>query len=257
MSEYKVGEVARVAGVSVRTLHHYDEIGLLVPSGRTDAGYRVYSAADLRRLQQILLYRELDFSLEQIAEILSDPQAAVDEHLRRQHRFLRERLARTELLLRAIENEMEAHKVGISLTPEEQLEVFGSDRFAEYAEEAEKRWGQTAAWNESQRRAAAYTKDEWVVIKREADENVARFKEALNAGQPATGTVAMDLAEAHRQHVSRWFYECGYEAHRGLAELYVSDARYGNTYDEISPGLSHYVHDAIVANAERGRRFGP
>jgi MerR family transcriptional regulator, thiopeptide resistance regulator len=237
--------------VSVRTLHHYDDIGLLVPSGRTEAGYRLYSAEDLRRLRQILFYRELDFGLEHVAEILADTSAGADDHLRRQHRLLRERLARTELLLKTIENEMEARAMGNSLTPEEQLEVFGTDKLSEYSKEAQTRWGETDAWKESQRRAAAYTKDDWVAIKREADENIAAFGDALTAGKPATSATSMDLAEAHRHQVSRWFYECDYKAHRGLAELYISDPRYGRTYDEITPGLARYIHDAILANAER------
>ena len=141
--------------------------------------------------------------------------------------------------------------MGNSLTPEEQLEVFGTDKLSEYSKEAQTRWGETDAWKESQRRAAAYTKDDWVAIKREADENIAAFTEALKAGQPTTSTMAMDLAEEHRQHMSRWFYECSYEQHRGLAELYASDPRYGKTYDEIAPGLSQYIREAILANAER------
>src|SRR6516225_3246039 len=114
MSEYKVGEVARVAGVSVRTLHHYDEIGLLVPSGRSPAGYRLYSADDLRRLQQILLYRELEFSLDEIAEMLRDEGVDTDDHLRRQHQLMRARRDRVIALLGAIEREMEARKMGMA-----------------------------------------------------------------------------------------------------------------------------------------------
>ena len=128
MSEYRVGEVARMSGVSVRTLHHYDDVGLLVPSGRTESGYRLYSAADLERLQQILYYRELDFGLDGIAEMLDAAGAPAEAHLRRQHRLLRVRLARTQELISAIESEMEARRMGMSLTPEEQLEVFGTDR---------------------------------------------------------------------------------------------------------------------------------
>ena len=94
MTEYLVGDVARLSHVSVRALHHYDAIGLLTPSARSPAGYRLYSGADLRRLQQILFYRELGFALEEIAEILADPAAGTDDHLRRQHRLLRERRAR-------------------------------------------------------------------------------------------------------------------------------------------------------------------
>jgi len=248
-----VGEVARLSHVSVRTLHHYDAIGLLAPSARSPAGYRLYSGTDLRRLHQILFYRELGFALEEIADILADPAAGTDDHLRRQHRLLRERRARDAALLGAIEREMEARKMGIALTPEEQFEIFGTDKFAQYAEEAEQRWGDTEAWKHSQRRSAAYTKEDWITIKAQADANIAGFAEAMRAGEPATGTVAMDLAEEHRQHISRWFYDCGHDQHRGLAEMYISDPRYTAPYDEIEPGFSQYVHDAILANADRAQ----
>jgi DNA-binding transcriptional MerR regulator len=254
VTEYLVGDVARLSHVSVRALHHYDAIGLLTPSARSPAGYRLYSGADLRRLQQILFYRELGFALEEIAEILADPAAGTDDHLRRQHRLLRERRARDAALLGAIEREMEARKMGMSLTPEEQFEIFGTDKLAEYAEEAEQRWGGTDAWKQSQRRTAAYTKEDWIAIKAEADASIAGFAEAIRAGEPANGTVAMDLAEAHRQHISRWFYDCGYDMHRGLAELYVSDPRYIAEYDKIEPGFSGYVRDAMLANADRHQR---
>ena len=251
VSEYTVGALGRLSGVTVRTLHHYDSIGLLSPSARSAAGYRLYSQADLLRLRQVLFYRELGFGLDEIAEMLADPADGTDDHLRRQHRLLRERRARDAALLGAIEREMEARKMGISLTPEEQFEIFGTDKLAEYAEEAEQRWGDTEAWKQSQRRTAAYTKEDWIAIKAEADASIAGFAEAIRAGEPANGTVAMDLAEAHRQHISRWFYDCGYDMHRGLAELYVSDPRYIAEYDKIERGFSGYVHDAMLANADR------
>jgi len=249
---YTVGEVARLAHVSVRTLHHYDGIGLLTPSARSAGGYRLYSESDLLRLRQVLFYRELEFGLDEIAEILADPSAGTDDHLRRQHRLLCNRHARDQALLAAIEREMEARKMGISLTPEEQFEIFGTDRLEEYTEEARQRWGDTDAWQQSQRRTAAYTKDDWIAIKAEADASINGFTSALRAGEPATGTVAMDLAEAHRQHISRWFYDCDYQMHRGLADIYTSDDRYIAAYDEIEPGLALYVRDAMYANADRG-----
>jgi len=253
IKEYTVGEVAGLSRVSVRTLHHYDDIGLLTPSGRSAAGYRLYSGADIRRLQQVLLYRELDFGLDEIAKILADPDAGTDDHLRRQHRMLRQRQARDQALLGAIEKEMEARQMGISLTPEEQFEIFGTDKLEEYTEEAKQRWGDSDAWKQSQRRTAAYTKDDWITIRSEADANIREFAEALRAGEPASGTVAMDLAEAHRQHLSRWFFDCGFDMHRGLAEMYTADPRYVATYDEIAPGFSNYVHDAMIANADRAQ----
>ena len=251
MNEYTVGEVARLSHVSVRTLHHYDEIGLLVPSGRSPAGYRLYSADDLRRLQQILLYRELEFGLDDIAEMLADADADTDDHLRQQHLLMRARRDRVIALLGAIEREMEARKMGMALTPEEQFEIFGTQNMDEVTAEAEQRWGDTDAWRESRRRTAAYTKRDWITIKAEADANIAGFAEAIRAGEPPTGSTAMELAEEHRQHLTRWFYDCGYGMHRGLAELYVSDPRYMASYDEIEPGFSQYVHDAIMANADR------
>lgn len=248
---YTVGEVAELSGVSVRTLHHYHEIGLLVPTVRSSAGYRLYSPDDLRRLRQVLLYRELDFRLEEIADMLASPDAGTDDHLRRQHALLRARQDRTAALIGAIESEMEARKMGISLTPEEQLEIFGTDKLEEHAAEAEQRWGSTEAWKQSRRRTAAYTKEDWIAIKAEADANIEGFAAAIRAGEPANGPVAMDLAEAHRSHLSRWFYDCGYDMHCGLADLYISDPRYMASYDEIEPGFSQYVHDAIMANADR------
>jgi DNA-binding transcriptional MerR regulator len=247
--DYSVGEVAALAHVSVRTLHHYDEIGLLQPSRRTSAGHRRYTDADLQRLRAILFYRELDFGLDEIAAMLDDPGAGTDSHLRTQHRMLRERIDRQQDLLAALEKEMEKREMGISLTPEEQFEIFGTDQFEEYQQEAGERWGDTDAWKESQRRTAAYTKDDWMRIKAEADANIAAFAEQLRAGHPADGERARELAEEHRQHLNRWFYDCGYDMHRCLAEMYVSDPRFTATYDEVAPGFSQYVHDAILANA--------
>jgi DNA-binding transcriptional MerR regulator len=154
VNEYTVGEVARLAHVSVRTLHHYDDIGLLAPSGRTAAGYRQYSEADLRRLRQVLFYRQLDFGLDEIAEMLADAGAGTDDHLRRQHRLVRERQARDQALLRAIEKEMEARQMGIALTPEEQFEIFGTAKLGQYTQEARQRWGDTEAWQGSRATSA-------------------------------------------------------------------------------------------------------
>ena len=150
---YSVGQVAGYAKVTVRTLHHYDEIKLLSPSGRTPAGYRRYDDADLDRLQQILFYRELGFSLEEIASILDDRDVSPSEHLRRQHRLLSGRIARLQEMAAAVEEALEARKMGINLTPEEKFEMFG-EGYQEYEAEAEQRWGETDAWKQSQQRTA-------------------------------------------------------------------------------------------------------
>ena len=251
MDGYTVGEVAQRSGVSVRTLHHYDAIGLLVPAGRSAAGYRRYADTDLERLRHVMFYRELGFGLDQIAEILADPDAQTDDHLRRQHRLLRERQARTGALLAAIEHEIEARQLGIALTPAEQLEIFGTATFAQRADEAHERWGDTEASRSSRRRTAAYSKQDWIAIKAEADGNIRRFADALRAGEPATGAAAMALAEEHRAHLSRWFFACDHGRHRQVAAGYVADPGAVATWDEVAPGFARYVHDAIVANADR------
>jgi DNA-binding transcriptional MerR regulator len=250
--EYTVGAVARLAGVSVRSLHHYDQIGLLTPGERNAAGYRIYSLADLKRLQQILFYRALGFTLDDIGAILADPGQDARAHLRRQHRLLREQVNRGQAMLAAIEKELEAGQMGIALTPEEQLEVFGTDKVSgEWAQEARQRWGDTEAWAQSQRRAAAYTKQDWLDIKAEATAISQEFAGLMRDGVPAGDARAASTAERHRQHISRWFYDCTYDMHRGLAEMYLADERFGQNYDDMAPGLAQYVHDAMLANAGR------
>src|SRR4051812_49322431 len=182
---WTVGELARLAGITVRTLHHYDRIGLVRPSERTAAGYRSYDVRDLDRLQQVLVYRELGFPLEEVATLLDDPDVDPAAHLRRQHRLLRDRLERTRAMVAAVEKEMEARAMGISLTPEERFELFGEHDPAQYEAEAEERWGDTEAWAQSQRRTSAYTKEDWVRIKTEADDVQHRFAEVMRSGAAA------------------------------------------------------------------------
>jgi len=247
---YTVGQLAALAHVTVRALHHYDEIGLLTPTGRTDAGYRRYSERDVERLQQVLFYRELGFPLDRIAALLdgeTDPAA----HLRTQRRLLTERIARLQALVSAIDQTMEANEMGLRLKPEERFEVFGDFVPEDHEAEARARWGSSPAFDESQRRAAKYSKDDWLQLKKEAGDIVEGLAAAMGAGVSADNVEAMDLAERHRQHITRWFYNCSYEIHRGLGEMYVTDPRFTTHYDAAAPGLAVYVRDAILANARR------
>ena len=246
---YSVGKVADLSGVTIRTLHHYDEIGLLSPGGRSDVGYRVYEDSDLERLQRILFYRELGFTLQEISTIIDDPNTDSMGHLRRQRGLLVERIARFNAMVDAIDYEMEARKMNIRLTPEERLEVFGEFRPEDHAEEAERRWGDNEAYKESNRRVAQYTKEDWLQLKAEAEEVQNRLAAAFEAGLAPDSEEAMAAAEAHRQHISRWFYECTYEIHRGLTDMYVSDERFRSNYDTQTPGLAAYIKEAAHANA--------
>ena len=250
MNGMTVGEVAAMAGVTVRTLHHYDRIGLLSPSGRSASGYRQYSPADLDRLHSVLLYRELGFSLEDVAALLDDD-ADPAAHLRRQHALLRERLERTQQMVTAVEKEMEARHMGISLTPEERFEVFGDFDPDRYEAEVQERWGETDAYAQSKRRTATYSKDDWLQILAEGEDVEARFAAALAAGVPADSPQAMDIAEEHRQQISRNYYDCPPQMHAGLGRMYVEDERFTAHYDRRAPGLAQYVSTAVQANAVR------
>ncbi|MET8677227.1 MerR family transcriptional regulator [Streptomyces sp. NPDC004647] len=248
---YSVGQVAGFAGCTVRTLHHYDEIGLLSPSTRSHAGHRRYDDADLDRLQRILFYRELGFPLDEVTALLDDPDADPQEHLRRRHELLSAGIAKLQEMAAAVEHAMEARKMGINLTPEEKFEVFGDHDPEQYTEEAERRWGGSDAYRESRRRTATYTKEDWLRIKAESAENSGAFAALMKAGATPDSPEAMDLAEEHRLQISRNFYDCTYEIHTGLGEMYVADPNFTAVFEQIRPGLAEFVREAILANAVR------
>jgi hypothetical protein len=154
-------------------------------------------------------------------------------------------------MVAAVEKEMEARQMGISLTPEEKFELFGEGYSEDYEREAEERWGDTDAWAQSQQRTRSYGKEDWVRIKQEMDDVNQRFVEAMRAGVPADSERAMDVAEEHRQHISRNFYDCPPQMHASLGRMYVEDERFTATYERIAPGLAQYVSTAVQANAAR------
>lgn len=248
---WTVGQLARLANVTVRTLHHYDAIGLLAPSERSGAGYRRYTAADLARLRDVLGYRELGFGLDEIATIVETPGADALVHLRRQRALLRGRIDRLEAMVAAIDLELEADQMGIRLTPEERFEVFGDADPAQYEAETRKRWGDTDAYRESQRRAASYDKQDWLRIRAESEAIERGLANALAEGVAPDAAQAMDAVEAHRLHIDRWFYAISPELHADMTRMYVDDARFTAHYERIAPGLAAFVHEAAVANARR------
>jgi DNA-binding transcriptional MerR regulator len=246
-----VGQVAEQFGVTVRTLHHYDQIGLLVPSERTRAGYRLYTGDDLTRLQNVVVYRRLGFPLDEIAVLLDEPSVDVGEHLRRQRAAVMSRLDEMSDLVTAIDRALEKEMSGNKLTREEQKELFGDGFSDDYAEEAEQRWGETEAWKQSQGRTSKYTKADWVEVKAEMEANNTAFASAMADGEPATSERAMDAAEQHRLHIHNRFYDLTPEFHRNLGDMYLADPRFTKSYEDVAPGLAQYVRDAIHANADR------
>jgi DNA-binding transcriptional MerR regulator len=250
MTTWTVGQVADLFGVTVRTLHHYDEIGLLVPSERSRAGYRRYTDADLTRLQQVVVYRRLEMPLDEIATLLDGGEDAAD-HLRRQRDTVMQRLGELTELVAAIDRALEREMSEQPATTEDFKELFGDGFEDEYQQEAQERWGETDAWKQSQSRTKHYTKADWAQVKAEADAINAAFVAAQSSGEPATRGPAMDAAEQHRLHIHDRFYDLDHTFHRALADMYVADPRFTKTYEDLAPGLAAYVHDAIHANADR------
>ncbi len=250
MDELTVGEVAQRFGITVRTLHHYDRIGLLTPARRTASGYRVYAPGDLTRLSQVIVYRRLGLSLDEIARLLAEGNEV--SHLKRQRERVMSRLDEMRDLITAIDHALEKAMTNTPMTDEDMRELFG-DGFDDYQAEAEQKWGQTPQWQESQRRAKTYGKAEWIQIKAEGTAVEKALADAFRAGLAADSNEAMDAAEQHRLHVNRWFYDCPPAFHRNLGDQYVSDPNYVATYDDTFglPGLAAYCRDAIHTNADR------
>jgi len=251
MDTNTVSAVAALTGVSVRTLHHYDHIGLVVPSVRTPAGYREYIDADIERLHLVLVYRSVGMPLDEIRALLDDSSADVVGHLRRQHGLLLEQAERLQHTIKAVEELMNAHRQGIQLTAEEQVELFGTTAFGdEYAAEAEERWGETDAWKQSQQRVSQFSKQDWGAIKAEGDALLKALAQAIRDGVEPGSARANELASRHRASIER-FYDCGDEMHRNLAEMYLADERFTRYYDDVEPGLAQFLHNIVVASIDR------
>jgi len=246
VDELTVGQVAELYGVTVRTLHHYDDIGLLRPSARSSAGYRLYTPDDLGKLAQIVVYRRLELPLEEIRGLLQSGDTR--EHLLRQRHVVMTRLDELHELVDAIDRALEMDMADQPLTAQEMQDLFG-ESFEEHQAEAEQRWGDTDAWKQSQRRTAQYTKADWERIKAESDELYATFGQVYAEDLPADSADAMDAAEAHRQHIVRWFYDCPPAMHRCLGDLFGQDPRYSTVLP--SPESAEWVRAAFHANADR------
>ena len=257
-STYTVGEVAAMAGVSVRTLHHYDETGVLVPSSRSRSGYREYDSGDLDRLQELLIYRRLGFSLREIAALLDEPGHDRRSALLRQRALLGQRIAELHDVQRLVDRTLTSLEGATAMTEHDTFAGLGTfeRNEAEFGAEVRERWGETDAYAESARRTSAYTEDDWTTIKNEGDAIEADWASLLASGEPADGAPAMDVAERHRVHISRWFYPCSHEMHASLGEMYVADPRFAEHYDSRREGLAAYVRDAVLANGLRSLDAG-
>lgn len=242
-----VGHVAELVGVSVRTLHHWDEIGLVSPA-RTRADYRLYSGEDVARIHRVLLYREVGVTLDDVARILDDPTVSARDHLARQRHLLLERIDSLAAKVTAVDRMMEEEQMNKKLTPQEQAEIFGTDWNPEYAEEAEQRWGGTEQWAQSRERVGGMSKEDMTRWAAEGEALNRDLATAMAAGVEAGSDAANALAERHRAMISA-SYDCTHSMQVLLGRMYVADARFAEYYEKYAAGLAAWLSQVIDANA--------
>lgn len=261
MKAKSIGQLAKIAGVSVRTLRHYDDVGLLRPSHRSGNGYRMYSNSDCQRLHDILFYRALGFSLLEIQQLLDESDANRRQKLQGQRRLLLEhidRLKDMQIQLEAAlleqdelqnahsENELERKEMKTGSN----FDVFNGFDPDKYAQEAEERWGDTDAYRVSTQRTRSYTEEDWKRYRQEWDQLNQDMVDVMNEGSQADSEQARAIANKMRLMIDQWFYPCSLEMHAQLGEMYVADERFTETYDQVAKGLAVFIRDAIRANLE-------
>ncbi len=244
---YKVNEVAKIAGISVRTLHHYDQIGLLQPEKLTSAGYRLYSENDLDRLQQILFFKELDLNLNEIKEILDSPSFDRKRALETHQELLMEKKNRLEAIIRSVQKTLNSLEGKSEMSKEEKFKPFDMKKIEEhqkkYAEETKQKYGQSNAYKESQQKTSTYTKNDWENITSQANEIYKQLAANMNKG-PEDEKV-QELIGQWRQHITDNYYNCTIEIFRGLGDMYVADERFTANIDQYGEGLASFMRDAM------------
>lgn len=243
-----VGRTAALVGVSVRTLHHWDTTGLVHPSDRTPGGYRVYSPDDVARIHRVLVYRELGLSLADISRILDDPSTDAREHLRRQRSQLTEQINHLQSMVHAVDRMLAASKTGIQLSPQQQVEIFGTDWRPEWVDEAENRWGDTEQWQQYAERTAELTADDWREVAAATSQLNEDLASAHRAGVVPGSAEANALAERHRVSLGQYF-DCTHAMQVCLARMFVADSGYTAYYESLSRGLTVWLRDVVYANA--------
>ena len=248
MKAYTVSEVAKMARVSVRTLHHYDHIGLLEPAARSAAGYRLYEEPDLLRLQQILFFKELDLPLSEIRDVLDDPEFDQVEALRNHRRLLRKRAERLDRLLETIDKTIRRLEEGdMTLTDQELYEGFTEEQIERYKREAREMYD-PALVRESKRRLKKMSRDQWQAVKAEG-EAVTTGLAALIDREPGDPEVQALIA-GHHAWIEN-FYPCSAEVYRGLAQGYVEHPEFRAFYEKVRPGLAEFMQTAMNYYADQ------
>ena len=237
----QIKKFAELTGVSVRTLHYYDEIGLLKPSYVDEQnGYRFYDETSLEQMQEILFYRELDFPLKSIAEILASPNYDKQKALAEQKRLLTLKKDRLERLIAALE---QAEKGEIIMSAFDNREYETARQ--QYEDEAKQRWGDTDAYKESRAKTADYSKDKWNDVLVGMNGVFGEFAECKKCGESAASDTAQRLVKKLQDYITANFYHCTNEILAGLGQMYVCDERFKNNIDSHGEGTAVFVAEAI------------
>ncbi|MFZ2681695.1 MAG: MerR family transcriptional regulator [Patescibacteria group bacterium] len=247
---YSIQHLAKLAGISVRTLHHYDAIGLLRPDRQERNGYRTYSDADLLRLQQIMFFRELDFSLADIIKILSSPTFELQRALNDQKTLLELKQKRLSKLIKTINQTINNLTNQTPMDDQALYTSFSKTEEQAYAAEAKSRWGHTDAFKQSEERVKKMGRAGLRKVLAAAGALTVKIATAMQSGLDPASAEVQELIAEHYAGL-RAFYEPNLEIYRGLANAYINDARFKANYENVAPGLAQFMHTAMLTFCER------
>ncbi|MBC2080034.1 MerR family transcriptional regulator [Listeria booriae] len=246
--EYTVQKLAKLAGVSTRTLRYYDEIGILKPARINSSGYRIYGQNEVDRLQQILFYREMNVGLDKIKAILEQPDFDETEALKTHRAQLLDKRKQLDELIRNVEKSIAHSERRIIMTDQEKFEGFKQKMIDEneekYGTEIREKYGDDKI-NKSNAKLKGMSEAEMERVNRLAETILVELAEAFETGDPA-GDKAQEVAAMHKEWLSTYWDTYSKEAHAGLAQMYVDDERFTAYYDKDQPGLAAFLRDAIV-----------
>ena len=237
----KINEVAKLTGVTVRTLHYYDEIGLLPPSELTETGYRIYDENDLALLQQILFFKELDFPLNEIKDIMTNPNFNKAKALKNHKELLIKKRERINKLITLVDNTIKGED-NMSFKEFDMTEIENSKK--KYAKEVKERWGDTDAYAESQKKTQSYSKDQWKEITKETEDIFKAF--ADNRDKSPSSQEVQQLVKRWQDFITKRYYQCTDEILQGLGLMYVNDDRFKENIDQNGVGTAKLMSEAIA-----------
>ena len=248
-TELTIGEAAELLGITVRTLRHWESIDLLVPSWRTLGGHRLYVDADLERAQRILVYREIGLPLAEVRSLV-DGDGDAREHLERQRRLLVDRASHLRRIIGAVDEMLEEMSMNdgknTTMDARAAAEKFGGGWRQDFADEAEARWGDTEAWEQSQQANANRTEEEWAQMYADQEALVAKLAQGIGDDVDPDSELGREVSALHRAGVEK-HYECGHGRQVILARMYLADERFHEAYGGVEP--TKWLVAAIEADA--------